>query len=385
MNVPAADRPDRRRRPRRVLHALPTAGLGGQETLCLGLAAHLDPSRWVSEVAALTAEDGPARRRLAELGVPVHDCPHRRGRYWELAARVRRICRERRIDAVVSYGLGLHVWVGLGARLAGVGWHVVAHGNFPPAAGAGLLKDRLLTAAGLAVSDADVAASRHVADGLVRRLGLPAARVRVVWNWIDAAGIAARAQAARAARRGGAGPVVGMIARLDPIKDHAAVLEAFARFAARTPGAVLRLVGDGVLRPALEARAARPDLAGRVEFLGARTDVAEQLGGLDLFAYATTPAEGFGIVLAEAMAAGVPIVAADAGPVREVLADGRGGRLTPAGDPAAMAEALSAAWADPAGRARMADDARALAEERYSLPAAMRRFAGVLDDGPSLD
>lgn len=279
---------------------------------------------------------------------------------------------------MVSYGLGLHLWVGLGARLAGVRRHVVAHGNFPPGAGPGLTKDRWLAQAGRAVSDADVAASRHVAEGLIRRLGLPAARVRVVWNWVNSAAISAAAQAARALRTVGPNPVVGMVARLDPIKDHTTVLEAFSIFASQHSGAVLRLVGDGVRRAELEARASRPDLAGRVEFLGSRTDVAAQLGRLDVFAYATTPAEGFGIVLAEAMAAGVPVVATDVGPVREVLADGRGGLLTRP-TPEALAEGLEAVLGDPERHSAMAAAGRALAEERYSLPAAMERYAELLD------
>ncbi|MBE7157038.1 MAG: glycosyltransferase, partial [Rhodospirillales bacterium] len=111
---------------------------------------------------------------------------------------------------------------------------------------------------------------------------------------------------------------VGMLARLDAIKDHAGLLRAFALLRRRVPHARLELAGDGDQRPALEQLAADLGVAGAVGFLGTVRDVYSLLPRWDLFAYATTENEGFGIALAEALMCGLPAVVTDVGPVREV-------------------------------------------------------------------
>jgi glycosyltransferase involved in cell wall biosynthesis len=206
----------------------------------------------------------------------------------------------------------------------------------------------------------------------------------VVHNWCDAETIAERAGVARS-RRAGEGPTVGMVARLDPIKDHETLVRAFALFRSDQAMARLRVVGDGVLRPRLEALAAELGQTEHIEFLGTRLDVPEQLGALDLFAFATTGAEGFGIVLAEAMAACVPIVATDIGPVREVLDDGRAGLLVGPRDPGALAAGMQRVWNDPALRAGLVAAGSALVRERYGSEVAAQRIAALLaeNDGPS--
>lgn len=118
-----------------------------------------------------------------------------------------------------------------------------------------------------------------------------------------------------------------MVARLDPIKDQATLLRAFA--AARAPGWQLQLVGEGPDRARLEALASGLGLDPAQVFLGRRSDIPELLGQSDLFAFSTTPSEGFGIVLIEAMAAGLPIIASDVPACREVLVDGAAGELLP--------------------------------------------------------
>jgi len=162
------------------------------------------------------------------------------------------------------------------------------------------------------------------------------------------------------------------------IKDHATLLDASARLAARHAGTPFRLhlIGDGPLRAELEARADAAGLADRVRFLGNRDDVAEQLGQLDGFVLSTTAAEGFGIVLIEALAAGVPVVASDVPACREVLRDGRLGTLVPPGDAGALARAL-----EPYITGAPAASAPPLAEVEaaYGLQAMADGYLRVLD------
>jgi glycosyltransferase involved in cell wall biosynthesis len=151
----------------------------------------------------------------------------------------------------------------------------------------------------------------------------------------------------------GDGPLVMAVARLVPQKGLDVLLEAFACI---PPPARLAIAGEGVLRPVLAARIARPDLAGRVELLGARADIPAVLAAATLFVLPSRW-EGFGLVLLEAMAAGRPIVASQVSAIPEVL--GEAGVLVPPDNPAALAAALGALLADAPRRALLAAAGRA--------------------------
>jgi glycosyltransferase involved in cell wall biosynthesis len=114
-------------------------------------------------------------------------------------------------------------------------------------------------------------------------------------------------------------------------------------------------------------------------FLGRRDDIPELLGQADLFALSTTIAEGFGIVLAEALAAGLPVLASDVPACREVLDDGRAGLLLPPADPAAWARALEPLLHDGDRRRALAARAVAAAPRHDAAPMARRwyRLLGV--------
>jgi glycosyltransferase involved in cell wall biosynthesis len=166
----------------------------------------------------------------------------------------------------------------------------------------------------------------------------------------------------------GPGPLVGSLARLVPQKGLDVLLDAFATV---PPPARLVIAGDGPLLPVLTARAARPDLAGRVAFLGKRADTPALLAALDVFVLASRW-EGFGLVLLEAMAAGRPIVASRVSAIPEVVADGETALLVPPGDAAALAAAITALLADPPLRAALGAAGRARVA-RHFAPAAMQQ------------
>jgi glycosyltransferase involved in cell wall biosynthesis len=144
--------------------------------------------------------------------------------------------------------------------------------------------------------------------------------------------------------------LIGIVARLVPIKAHEVFLDAAARLAARRPAARFLVVGDGECRGALEARAARLGLADRVRFLGWRADLDRVYADLDIVAL-TSDNEGSPVALIEALAAARPVVATRVGGVPDLIEDGRNGLLVPPRDPAALAAALDALLADPARQA----------------------------------
>lgn len=181
------------------------------------------------------------------------------------------------------------------------------------------------------------------------------------------------------------------VGRAEPRKGLGVLLQAFTLLRKRAPHATL-VVAGATRRQVLETeRNGIPtDLTG-VEALGWVEDEEKiaQLGQAEILCAPSLAAESFGIVLAEGMAAGVPVVASDLAGYRAVLRDGRAGRLTPPGDPVALADALYALLQDEEERRRLSAAGIAAAadlswaritdrvEEAYGDAVAAPRVRGV--------
>jgi len=178
-------------------------------------------------------------------------------------------------------------------------------------------------------------------------------------------------------RAGGA--VILSVARQYRRKDTRTLLEAFSRVRGRHPAAALRIVGGGPELPALRARAAELGLGAAVTFLGELPDdeaVRREYLAADVFCLPSLQ-EGFGIVLLEAMAAGLPIVATRAAAIPEVVPDGEAGLLVPPSDPEALAEALDRLLSDPDLRRRLGEAGRRHVE-RFDWKIVAGEFLGAL-------
>lgn len=172
--------------------------------------------------------------------------------------------------------------------------------------------------------------------------------------------------------------VAGWVGRLDPVKDcgtFIASYRAVSEGCAASAGVWYVVVGDGPEGAAIRTRA---DAAGggRIVLTGRRDDVGCLLQAMDVFAL-TSLNEGLGMVLVEAMAAGVPVVATEVGGVPEVLGDA--GFMVPPGDPQALARKLARLLADEGLRKEFADRGRARAE-RYSIESTERVLAGLYEE-----
>lgn len=323
-----------------VLHVTATLDRGGTEVTALGIAREFACRGFANRVLALEAGGGAITKEFEAIGAAPTVLPI--GRVARALA-LYRLAAARRPDAILFHIFNVeHVVLGAAARLSGVKSIVAVLGN-PVAADAALARkvrwivhmtDRL----GIRV----VTASRWIQQSLLESSGVPR-DVRVIHNGCDVHAIGARADAARAARVDCAPEmVVGMVSRLDPIKDHETLLAAFAQLPRNIGGRQLRLVlvGEGPLRKPLEAQARRLGIAERTTFTGARDDVPEAIANFDVFAFSTTRDEGFGVVLIEALAAGIPIVASDVAACREVLEGGALGQLVQPGNPEFLAAGL---------------------------------------------
>ncbi len=187
------------------------------------------------------------------------------------------------------------------------------------------------------------------------------------------------------------GEVIGFLGRMDePRKGLPLLLDAFARLAPDRPALRLLLVGRGDAGEVRER--VPPELRDRVVLLGmvSEADKVRAYHSVDVFCAPNTHGESFGIVLAEAMAAGATVLASDIPAFRRVLGEGQAGALFRNGDPDDLARQAAALLDDPARRAKLADEAR-LAVRKYDWSTVARdvlrvyetvtaRAAGVTED-----
>jgi glycosyltransferase involved in cell wall biosynthesis len=335
-----------------VLHVLRAPLVGGTELQLLALLRHLGP-RFPSTVALLD-ERGPlldAYRAQCPVWVGLGERPAR------LAGLVRFIARSR--PKVIHTWLA-RVWGTAVAAAWGIpvvaSFRGIDDGERPWRVALKRGFDRLTRARVPVVAAAN---SRAVAEFVPRFTGIPARHTVVIGNMLDRADLLVLPMD-RAARPF----VVGILARLEPIKDHATFLRAAALLARRVPDVRFVLAGSGSLRDALSAQARALGIGERCEFLGCVDDVQAVLARCHATVLCSR-SEGLPNAIIESLAAGVPVVASNFSACREILVDGRSGFLVPAGDADALAERL--AWLASHETLRLALGSRGRADVASSV------------------
>jgi glycosyltransferase involved in cell wall biosynthesis len=220
--------------------------------------------------------------------------------------------------------------------------------------------------------------SQAAADRFIRERIVPGALLEVVPNGVDteryrgvAAGTRERLRASLGLDREFAWLAVG---RFEAAKDYPTMLRAFARVGARRPDAVLLLVGRGSLQAETQALAGSLGLEGRVRFVGTREDVPEFMTVGDGYVMSSAW-EGMPMVLLEAAAAGLPIVATRVGGNQEVVQDGATGFLVPPADDEALAAAMLRLMDLPeAGRRAMGARGHDHVRQHYGLSRVVDRY-----------
>ena len=168
----------------------------------------------------------------------------------------------------------------------------------------------------------------------------------------------------RAELQVGDAPLIGIVARLVPIKAHEVFLAMAARVHQVYPAAQFLIVGDGELRAPLEQRVQELGLTGAVRFLGWRADIDTLYADIDVVVL-TSRNEGSPVALIEAMAAGVPVVSTEVGGVADVVQHGVTGLLAAMDDDAALARHVVTLLGDRALGQRMGQQGRAIVAATY--------------------
>jgi glycosyltransferase involved in cell wall biosynthesis len=352
----------------RVVFLSHTARLSGAE---IGLVRFVEATRGMIEATVVLAEDGDLVAALREAGARVEvqplderarglkraemrlGCPQLRAgasvaRY---VARLREFLARERPDLVHTVSLKSGPYGGLAARAARVPmvWHLHDHVSYEYLPAPAVRPMRLLAGT---LPDGLLVPSRSVLRTVrPRRPGLP---VQVLPFPVP---LRPEAVAIRDDVR-----TIGMVGRLAPWKGQDVFLDAFARAFPAGPVRA-QIVGSAVFGEVdyereLHAQAARLGIDGRVDFVGFSADVDALLSGMDVLVHASTLPDPLPTTVLEGMAAGLPVVAADAGGNPEHVVDGVNGLLHRPGDAADLARALTRAAGDPATRAAIGQAAR---------------------------
>ena len=171
---------------------------------------------------------------------------------------------------------------------------------------------------------------------------------------------------------------VGFIGRLDPIKRIPDLLHAIKLLGAGEAGVHLHVFGAGAAHDRVTAQIAQLGLRDAVTMHGPVPTPQEALKQIDLLVLPSS-AEGFGLVLIEAMAAGVPVIGTNAPGIRDVVRNGETGLLVPVGSPQELAEAIRRVMEDSALRHRLVRHAQADVRERFTWDAVLREYAKLLE------
>jgi glycosyltransferase involved in cell wall biosynthesis len=178
----------------------------------------------------------------------------------------------------------------------------------------------------------------------------------------------------------GQGKEILFVGRLARVKGLPVLIDAMALLKEKHPEFQLTIAGDGPDRSTIEQQIARLGLQQHVRILGYQSEgqVRDLLAQSDVFAMASF-AEGIPVVLMEAMASGVPVVAPSIAGIPELVEDGRSGFIVPPADPGSLADGIDRLLRDPELRSRFATEGRAKVEREFTLDGECEGVARILN------
>ena len=356
----------------KVLHLTKVRGVGGAEQHLLALLPALRERGIDARFLSLDAGADAARFHdgLDERGIPWRRVACGFDVSPRLAAAVTQAVRDERPDLIHTHMVHADAYGSLAAHLLRVPFVSTRHNDDRYLLGPFRYVDRaLMHGVQRIVAISDAVRTFHI------RSGLPAEKLETIHYGLDSAPTAPSERTPEELGVEPGAPLVLAIGRLITQKDHATLLEAFARVVAERPEARLAILGWGPLEEQVKEHAARLGLTGSVLVPG-RIEPREWLARADVFAH-TSRWEGFGIVLLEAMLASLPVVATRVSAVPEIVDDGKTGLLADAGDAPTIAGHLVSLLADPDRRAALGGAGLARARDEFSVSRMTERTLDV--------
>lgn len=366
---------------KRVLHVIDSLDLGGAQTFLLGLCTHLNGERYQSEVACMHGR-GVYEQAFREVGVNVRSLSP--GKFPpKYILEFARILRREHFDILHFHLFGANLCAKPLACLSG---HraIVVHDQCNDAS-----RDRnpvLLAADAFwnRRSGKVIAVSESTRRYLLDREDLRDDLVTVIPNGVDTDLFHPATAHEKTAARASLGIpdgvfVIGGIGRLVPQKNFPLFLESVSEILLREENVMAILVGTGPLESELKAKASRLGIAGKVRFTGHLSDRPSIYHAMDVLLM-TSLFEGTPMVLLEAMASGLPVVASSVDGIAEVCSSGHDALLVADFKAASFQQPLTSLQKDPARGFKIAIHARETVVSRYGIEAITRGVEAVYAD-----
>lgn len=351
-----------------VLHITFNMSIGGTEQVIRQLITWLPKRSYVNTIVCIDGNVGEIGEQVRKQGVEVFSLTRCPGFDLGLVKKLRKQIRERRIDIVhchqyTPWVYGLLAAKGLKARVI-----FTEHGRFHP--DRYRYKAMLLNPLMSLMTHRIVAISEATKSALARYEFIPKSRIRVVYNGIRALEVAPGDSASLRQELGvpESELIFGTVARLDPVKNQALMLDAFAELLTQVPDSRLLIVGDGPERSYLEQKAKNLGIDSKVIFTGFKTEPARYLAAMDLFLL-SSHTEGTSMTLLEAMSLGIPAIGTRVGGNPEIIIDGETGLLTEPGSVNSFERAMKLLATDSKLRRKLSTESiktfsRAFSQER---------------------
>lgn len=349
----------------RILFVNHSFATGGIETMIIDMIRLLPKEVFEPEVAVFEA-GGSLERILVEQGVPIHHLHKKAGMDLELVTRLRRLIQHRNIAVLHSHNFSAWLYSALAAWSVGGIWHVHTEHSGVERSRRRYFAERLLSR----FTNHVIAVSAHVLDVMTRDIGISPSRVSVIQNGVNTSRFTPdpmlRVQTRQNLELTEQDFVVGIVARLAPVKNHALLLRAFASFGIDLPmRKKLLIVGDGAERAMLEDLSRQLGVDSITHFLGERRDTEALLNAMDVYVLSSI-SEGMNLTLLEAMSSGLPVVATAVGGNVEIVEHEISGFLVPVDNPLELGQRLQQLAVDRQLRQRLGSAGRASTVKRFS-------------------
>lgn len=372
-------------RPRLIVHVIHQLHMGGLENGVVNLINRLPQERFRHVLICIESIDPEFARRIERNDVEMIALHRSQIGVWRLRLQLFLLLRRFRPDVVHSRNLsGLDAL--LPARLAGLRTVHSEHGFDMSDLHGRAGKLALLRRLHAPLVNRYICVSLDLGRVMREHWGIAGSRIRQIYNGVDTARFRPaeprRHELLPQALQGEGLFVVGTVGRVQPVKDQATLLRAFALVLQRRPEwrsrLRLALIGDGSELAGLNRLAVELNIASQAWFSGARSDVADLMQVLDLFVLPSLN-EGISNTLLEAMASGVPLLATAVGGNVELVQEGVIGATFAPGDAQALSAMIENYAGDAALRARHGSAARQRALQQFSLAAMMAAYQDVYE------
>jgi glycosyltransferase involved in cell wall biosynthesis len=353
---------------KKILQLIDGLNIGGAEVLLVDLARGAKEAGY--DVSVGYSTHGPMEQKLLELGITCTRLP-RLGRVDPLLLiKMCQLILKEKPDVVHTHLFKSDLHGRLAARLCGVKVVIsTSHNNDIWARRFPLGQIYGLTAK---LTDRVIAVSQEVCDYQIKYTGISPDKIIVIDNGVKVEKFADQEMVGRTIREeyqiAAGSPLIGIIGRLQPQKDHANFMEAAVQIRGKMSGARFLIIGDGPLREELENQAERLGLSSSLIFTGVRQDIPGVLAALDVLVI-SSKWEGLPVTLLEGMAARRPIVCTAVGGIPSVVTDGESALLVPPEDSIALANACLRILQDPTLASSLGEVAFERVKNQFSLDA----------------